>query len=888
MTTLRAHQDRRTRPIARNCTLSKVAGVAAVTLSVLICGSVAGASTPREVRLGRAPQRPSDARALGSLSADARLAVLVTLKPQTGLAAYAKAVSTPGSGLYHHYLSVPAFRERFGASQQTIDAVTDSLRTGGLDPGAVSANGLAITVSASAARLSRAFRTSFERVRLPSGRVAFTNTSAPELSAAASPHVQAILGLNSLSPPMSTDLARGGSPDASSSAHVRAHVSPNTGPTPNPSCLPEGHDPAQPGSDYYWTADEIAEAYGLSGYYSVGDEGAGQTIALLELEPDLTSDVTAYEDCYGLTGSAAPTINYVEVDGGDGSGLAAGGAGSGEAALDIEQVVGLAPQATVDVYQAPDGGTTTGFVDALQAMIDNSAVNVISDSWGTCEPSVEGPGDDYADLTSENVLLEQAAAEGKTVFAASGDSGSSGCYVPDSSPGSTPAVDDPASQPYVTGTGGTSLPGSDEAADPAGQSVWNDGGGASGGGISAYWPMPTWQSSAAAGLGVIGPDSSGAPCHAASGDYCREVPDVSGDGDPQTGYPIYCSGSCYQGLSGHAGSGWWPVAGTSAVAPLWAAYTALVNDSSVCNRKPIGFANPLLYEAADSSYASNFTDVTAAGNNDDAASGYTGGLYPVATGYDMATGLGTPIGGTLGNTLCDEADTVTLSEPAAQTTAVGATVNLALTASDSEGHGIGAFSATGLPPGISINSATGAITGVPTQAGRYNAAVTATASLTGAHTSKSFSWQVLAAVTTRTASFTLDNQKLALTTPIEQTCAAPSTGYRVKFTTAAGSASRAAKLTFKTVAFYIDRGLKRVRTQTQTVHGHRRTVKVTSYVPNATSKSASSSESLHLKGLSRGTHTLRLLVTYTRTTVSGGKRRTVTVSKTITARFKVC
>jgi hypothetical protein len=814
--------------------------------------------------------------ALGRLSSSARLDVLVTLKPQAGLKAYARAVTTPGSGLYHHYLSVRQFRERFGASQHTLDAVTDSLRAGGLRPGRISANGLGISVSASAAELSRAFRTSFERVRLSSGRIAFTNTSAPELTAAAAPHIQAILGLNSLSPPLSSDLVT-----------ARPRTSADGGAVTPCNQIPSGSVVNGTGA---WTADDVAEAYGFDGFYATGDEGAGQTIALVEFEPDLPSDIAEYEQCYGLS-SDPPTINYMEVDGGAGT-----GAGSGEAALDIEQILGLAPQATIDVYQGPSGGTASAFVVLLQAMVDNSSVNIISDSWGTCEASTEGPGESsYTDLTSENVIFEQAATEGKTVFAASGDDGSSDCANANDNAGSNPAVDDPASQPYVTGTGATSLPStqSDSAVpNPDDQAVWNEGnasaGGASGGGISSYWPMPTWQSHAAPGLDVIGPDSSGAPCRAATGEYCREVPDVSADGDPLTGYPIYCSQTCATANQGSYSGGWFPAGGTSAVAPLWAAYVALVNDSSICNRAPIGFANPLLYEAAGSSYSSDFNDVTIAGTNDFTADGYTGGLYPVAIGYDMATGLGTPIGGALGGTLCDEADTVTLGEPAAQTSTVGVAVNLQFTASDSEGHGIAGFSATGLPAGLSINPATGTITGEATRPGRFNTAVTATAALTGAQATKSFSWQVAAAVTTKAVSYELDDQTLTLTTPIEQTCAVPSAAYRISFKTAINAASHNAKLRFREVAFYLGRGIKHIRTERETVNGHRRTVKVTTYTPNATSRSTSSDRSLNLKGLRRGTETLKLVVTYTRTSVSRGKARTTTVVKTITTRFQVC
>ncbi len=865
--------------VARRWRRGKVASVAAVILSTLMAGAAAQASTPRELKLGRAPTRPSDSRALGKLSAGTEIAVLVTLKPQSGLAAYAKAVTNPGSSLYHRDLTVRQFRHRFGASRQTIDAVTQSLTAAGVPAGRVSANGLSIAVNASAGKLSRAFDTSFERVRLASGRIAFTNTSAPELSSAASPHLQAILGLNSLNPPMSTDLVSDHGLHRLSSSRVEPHTSQSGGPVNT--CIPEGTAPSGTPPAGYWTADEIAEAYGLSGYYAAGDEGAGQTIGLLEFEPDLNTDLDEYIDCYGITGA---TVNYQQVDGGAGS-----GAGSGEAALDIEQVLGLAPQATVDVFQAPDSGSETAFVDVFQAMIDTPAVNIISDSWGTCEAATEGSnGNNYVDLATENVLFEQAATEGKTVFAASGDSGSSGCSTGGGS--STPSVDDPASQPYVTATGGTSLPGTGETPDAAGQTVWNDsqiqGGGAGGGGISNYWPMPTWQSSAVSDLDVIGPESSGAPCHAARGDYCREVPDVSANADPLSGYMIACSGSCAVDNGAPSTGAWFPVGGTSAVAPLWAAYTALVNDSSICNKSPIGFANPLLYEAADSSYASDFTDIAAAGNNDLTSTGYAGGLYPVATGYDMATGLGTPIGATLGNTLCDEADTVTLSEPPAQATTVDDRVNLGLTASDSEGHGISGFSATGLPAGLSINPTTGTITGAPTRAGRYNAAVTATAALTGARATKSFSWQAIGVPTTKTLKLTLGDKLLSITTPILDKCAAPSSRYRVRFKLAAGRGTT--KLTFKGVAFFLDKGVKRLGTVIHIAHGKAHRTKGMIYVPNAASSDASVSESLNLRGLKKGTHTLKVEITTTQVRVTAGKRRISTSVTTIPHKFKVC
>ena len=128
------------------------------------------------------------------------------------------------------------------------------------------------------------------------------------------------------------------------------------------------------------------------------------------------------------------------------------------------------------------------------------------------------------------------------------------------------------------------------------------------------------------------------PCGAAVGSYCREVPDVSADADPYTGYVIDYDGS------------WTGIGGTSAAAPLWAAFMALTDASSSCGGKPVGFANPALYGVAGgASYTSAFQDITV-GNNDYTES--NSGLYPAGAGYDMASGLGTPDAAVLAPLLC--------------------------------------------------------------------------------------------------------------------------------------------------------------------------------------------------------------------------------------------
>ncbi len=663
----------------------------------------AAAAPPSAVRVGSAPPHPARSRVVGTLPGSTPIAITVMLRPRdpSALADYAAAVSTPGSGLYRRYLTVAEFRRRFGPTATQIRSVDDSLTAQGLDPGAVSANGLAIPVSSTAGAIAHAFSVSFEQVALAGGRTAFANAQAPQFAASVAAVIQGVAGLSTLTlaKPLGVQVTGG-----------RVGLAPRVvtgGPQPCTTAV----DDAQGLGEY--TADQIASAYRFSSLYGAGDEGGGQTIALFELEGNFPSDITAYQQCYGTS----TTVTYQKVDGGASRPQASNGDGL-ETELDIENLIGLAPAAAVDVYQAPNTGA--GLIDDYTAIISQDKAKVISTSWGSCEANEAGT----SMASSEDTLFQEAATQGQSVFAAAGDSGSEDCGT------NSLAVDDPASQPYVTGVGGTSMP---ALGPPPTQSVWNDecadGPCGGGGGISSVWPMPSYQSGAPASLHVINPDSSGSPCGAAAGSYCREVPDVSADADPATGYLIYWDGS------------WTGIGGTSGAAPLWAAFTALVNASTGCNGNAIGFANPVLYDAAASGYSSDFSDITS-GNNDIA--GTNGGAFPAGSGYDMASGLGTPIGSTLPAALCPSAaspNTVTVSNPGSQTATVGTPVSLPISASDSDASATLSYSATGLPTGLSIDSSTGVISGTPTTGGSSTVTVTATDS-TDASGSASFNWTV--------------------------------------------------------------------------------------------------------------------------------------------------
>jgi subtilase family serine protease len=677
-----------------------------------------GAGLSPQVRLG-GPPPGAQAPAIGGLSPGAVIHFSVALKPRTGLAAFVHEVSDPTSPNYHAYLTPAQFGQRFGATPDQVAAVEASLRAHGMQPGAVAANRLSIPVTADAATVQRAFAVSLRRVRLVSGRTAVVPNAAPAVDVPVAGDVQAVVGLSSVAAPrplLARSVLRGQA--RGSRPHRTGHVA-TGGPQP---CSAASSTGSSAGA---YTADQMASSYRFPGLYGAGNLGQGETIAMYELEPNDPQDIAAYQSCYGTN---AP-VSYIPVDGGVGSGQ-----GSGEAALDIEVAAGLAPRATILVYQGPNSSSGTpgsGPYDTFSKIVNDDRAQVISTSWGSCEPD-----NGTAAANSESTLFQQAAAEGQTILAAAGDAGSEDCFA-DTPPNPQLAVDDPGSQPYVTSVGGTTLSG---LGPPPSQSVWNTGGsalaianpssGAGGGGVSQTWKMPAYQANAAGSLNVQQANSSGSVCNAPSG-LCRQVPDVSADADPNTGYVIYWNGS---GGDATSTQGWQVEAGTSAAAPLWAALVALVNGSSGCHGSPIGFANPTLYQAAGNNYGASFDDVTS-GNND--YTGLNGGKYPAGPLYDMATGLGTPNAAGLAGSLCPAAFRV--NNPGRQSSSLGQNVSLQLSVT---GRGSGVvYGVSGLPPGLSVNSSTGRITGKPKKVGTFTVGVAAIAP-DGAERGTAFVWQI--------------------------------------------------------------------------------------------------------------------------------------------------
>jgi kumamolisin len=328
--------------------------------------------------------------------------------------------------------------------------------------------------------------------------------------------------------------------------------------------------------------------------FPAGVTGAGECIGLIELGGGYNdSDVQAAFQAMNLT---PPTVITVPVDGGANQPTPDPDGADGEVALDIQVAGGAAPGAAIAVYFTPN--TDAGFVDAVTAAAHDTTnrPSVISISWGSAESNWSAQS--LAAMTS---ALQDAATLNVSVFVAAGDN-----LATDNVTDGKAHVDFPASSPWAIGCGGTLITVQDNAI--TNEVVWNNGNSGTGGGISDVYPVPSFQANADLPVGVT------------SGKAGRGVPDVAGDADPNSGYLVVVNGQSEV------------VGGTSAVAPLWAGLTALINQQA---GKPIGFFLPALY--ANPNLCRQITQ----GNN--IPEGSTIG-YAASPGWNACTGLGAPNG----------------------------------------------------------------------------------------------------------------------------------------------------------------------------------------------------------------------------------------------------
>ncbi len=572
---------------------------ALVVLALPAVTSAAGASGARVDVAGLAPSPTSDTVLHRVITTTFDLAL--ASPHASDLTSFLANLDDPASPDFHHFLTPAEYARRFGASAATVGAVSSYFRSYGLHVGALSAGHDVLHVRGTTTAIARAFDAPVETVRLRDGVLDAHFVAPGSLPSALAREVTGVAGLSTVAP-ASANLLVGHSSAAVAAAGACPSAGPSTGTTPN--------------TLGGYTVQQQGEIYGLSSSWAAGDTGVGQTLAIYELATYGASDVATYLSCYGVP----EDISAISIDGGPTASDNAGDA-SDEATLDVEEAQVLAPGAKIEVYQGTQSGS--GPTDVYTAIASDDTASVLTTSWGVCEAQTDGSAQ------VEQTIFEEMAAQGQTVVAAAGDEGSSDCEDT-SPPTSTLAVDDPASQPFVTGVGGLTV----SSIDPLSESVWNDectksDCGAGGGGASSLWTQPAWQ---------VAP---GITTTAATGGM-RMVPDLSTMADPATGFIQYYTGdegTCRQ----RCPSGWDAIGGTSIGAPLISAMVMIAAQSCDPPGGRLGFINPSLYAMA----STGFDDVTE-GNNDL----FDVGQYSAGPGYDMASGLGSPDGAAFLSGLC--------------------------------------------------------------------------------------------------------------------------------------------------------------------------------------------------------------------------------------------
>jgi len=633
----------------------------AAALMVAVLLGVPGASGQGGLtRIGVTPRLPRGTVGLGAAPGSAAVAGTVVLAPRDprALEDFIAKRTRRDSSLFGRYLSKGQFGAAFGPASSTLAAVRAHLAGAGLSV-SVSSDGMLLRFSGSGAAVSRAFATSLRAYRLPDGRLARATASAPALPSSIAGSVVAVTGLDNTGAPGAQRIRRTAA-GASHFAGARAASFAHPAGAPD-ACAAARADATQFGG---LSDDQIAYAYGAFGLYGQGDTGSGVHIGVFEQEPFSRADIEQFDRCYfGAQGAAAMSarLKVIALQGG----IPQGPGSDGEALLDVEDVSGMAPGAHIDVYENPE--TAGDEVDEIAAMVEEDRDQIVTSSYGqACEEEEQAgqPGTQEA----LNYLFQQGAAQGQTFLGAAGDSGSDNCEEvhreSTPQPGQNPlSGGEIASQPYVLGVGGTTIT---DATQPVQEHVWNDGnfGGAGGGGISEAFAMPSWQRAAT----VPGIDLPGSAdyTNAASveqsfgfptgfcddtlpaGTPCRLEPDVSAQSDEYTGAVTVYSEE-YRGEAGpeSAPDGWVTSGGTSSATPIWAGMLALADASPTCrsNRATsagVGFVPPLLYAIASepAAYAASFNDISE-GDNDQYGLD-DGKVYPARSGFDLASGLGSP------------------------------------------------------------------------------------------------------------------------------------------------------------------------------------------------------------------------------------------------------
>ena len=495
----------------------------------------------------------------------------------------------PSSPNYHRWLTPEEYGREFGIADEDLNAVLDWLQRNGFAIDKVAPGRGWINFSGTVAQVETTFRTEM-RDFVAGGRLHHANVRDPEVPRGLQDVVWGVVSLHDF-----FKLSR---------------------PRSRPSIV------FSDGTNGLGPAD-FATIYNTAPLLAAGVDGRGQTIAVVSRSNIQIADVQNFRSYFGL-----PALDPVITLNGPDPGLVKDD--ESEADLDVQWAGAVAPGATVNLVVSKDTLTSDGIDLSAQYIVDNNLASIMTLSYGLCESDLGASGRHFY-----NALWQQAAAQGMTVFVASGDSGVSDCDDPSSKSGSGRAVNGLSSTPYNVSVGGTEFvdasssqywstqnaPGThrsvksyipeqawnESAAVSGGSELW-----ATGGGPSAYYAKPSWQS------------APGVP-----GDGFRDVPDVSLNAASNVGYVFF------QEYDPGVGS-FWVSSGTSFAAPSFAGIMALVLQKAGGRQ---GNPNPVFYRLGAAQYSGGgpavFHDVTAGDNGVPGVAGFSAG-----PGYDLATGLG--------------------------------------------------------------------------------------------------------------------------------------------------------------------------------------------------------------------------------------------------------
>ncbi len=556
--------------------------VAALALLLVVGGCAGGPPNPT-TRPGTHAQRdgepaptstpvtpPTDI-ALGPTPAADPVSLTVSLRLPGApvLAGYLAGLSDPASPSYRQYLSAEEFGARFGLPPAEIDRVVAWLEGGGLAVTRLPQR-TSLLASGTAGQAERLLGIALADRQTAGGRRYHVPVGTPHIPGELAKDVAAIVGLD-------TEPALSSAFDG-----VRAQDVPNGAMTPV----------------------DVARAYGIDQLWNAGLHGEGVSVGLVALDTFTASDVERFDRRNGIS---APPIDVVRMP----DALDAPGDETGEVALDIQVLRGIAPSAQIVAYEA---STNFGsMAPVIGRIVADGRVRIVSISFGLCEKYYP---DDVRRADEQE--LAAAYAAGISVFVASGDNGAYDCRNLQLRSGPqhrdlTASTDWPSSSAHAIAVGGTYLTVRQDGTY-LGEAAWTDplSGGSTGGGLSTIVRRPDWQ----VGAGVDNADSNG----------MRQVPDVAGPADPASGFEVQYTeqdGSFVDAMVG----------GTSAATPFFAA--TMVLTQQLAEREGIAFDQPLgpvLYQVAAEQGANAFHDIVRGSNL----------LEDAGPGWDYATGLGSP------------------------------------------------------------------------------------------------------------------------------------------------------------------------------------------------------------------------------------------------------